>query len=304
VGSYIYLDNIMPPDVASWVRNDGKETVSAFTSYANGQANTILVKNVANIALASPVTYTSGRNLTLVGQGTTIRPVAGSEQDYDLFRATGGGNLNFSNLTVRDGATALEVNVPAARTGLLSVVLTQVHLTGNGRFGLEIDDQIGDADGLGADSPASISLVMALCNVTGNGFTEGDSDLDGVRIDEGGEGGIVAVISACHIDGNGADGLELDERGNGDSRLTATNSTFNNNGPNDPEDTDDGIDLDEDGAGSIWAKLVNASINGNFDEGLTLNSARSVSVELINVLANDNTDEGIKVDESGRAMPA
>ena len=52
VGSYIYLDNIMPPDVASWVRNDGKETVSAFTSYSNGQANKWWMEVAARPAVA------------------------------------------------------------------------------------------------------------------------------------------------------------------------------------------------------------------------------------------------------------
>jgi hypothetical protein len=39
VGDYVHLNDIMPPDAASWVRNDGKESSAAFTSYCNGQAN-------------------------------------------------------------------------------------------------------------------------------------------------------------------------------------------------------------------------------------------------------------------------
>lgn len=34
-----YLRQILPPDLSSWVRNDGKESTAPFTAYCNGQAN-------------------------------------------------------------------------------------------------------------------------------------------------------------------------------------------------------------------------------------------------------------------------
>lgn len=37
--AYQYLKSIIPPDVSSWVRNDGIETAAPFTVYCNGQAN-------------------------------------------------------------------------------------------------------------------------------------------------------------------------------------------------------------------------------------------------------------------------
>ncbi|MDO8586135.1 MAG: DUF5010 C-terminal domain-containing protein, partial [Armatimonadota bacterium] len=37
--AYQYLPSIIPPDVASWIRNDGKETAAPFTAYSMGQAN-------------------------------------------------------------------------------------------------------------------------------------------------------------------------------------------------------------------------------------------------------------------------
>ncbi len=39
VGDYVHLNEILPPDLASWVRYDGKETGSPFTTYSNGQPN-------------------------------------------------------------------------------------------------------------------------------------------------------------------------------------------------------------------------------------------------------------------------
>jgi hypothetical protein len=37
--SFQYLAGIIPGDVASWIRNDGKESAAPFTAYCNGQAN-------------------------------------------------------------------------------------------------------------------------------------------------------------------------------------------------------------------------------------------------------------------------
>jgi hypothetical protein len=37
--AYRYMQDIIPGDVASWIRNDGKESSAPFTAYCNGQAN-------------------------------------------------------------------------------------------------------------------------------------------------------------------------------------------------------------------------------------------------------------------------
>jgi hypothetical protein len=39
VNDFVYLDEILPGDFASWVRNDGKEPSAPFTTYAGGRAN-------------------------------------------------------------------------------------------------------------------------------------------------------------------------------------------------------------------------------------------------------------------------
>jgi hypothetical protein len=38
-GDYVHLHNILPPDLSSWVRNDGLEATAPFTVFCNGQAN-------------------------------------------------------------------------------------------------------------------------------------------------------------------------------------------------------------------------------------------------------------------------
>ena len=280
--------------------DDGPGTLRSAIDAANsnGQVNTIVLRNVGTISLESSLNYTSGRNLDLLGGNAAIQPAAGSEGEFDLLVSSGGANLRISNLTVRDGANGIFVPVPSDRTGTVAVSLSRVNLTDNGAFGLHIDDQAG-LPGLGADSATSIDLTLSQSSATGNGFAA--LDLDGVRVDEGGEGNIVARVINSSIDGNGADGLELDERGNGSATLIAVNSSFDGNGSFDlVVDPDDGIDLDEAGAGGINVSIVNSSINGNFDEGLDMSETDegNLTVSLTRVQANGNSDEGIKGDET------
>jgi hypothetical protein len=39
INTYQYLRQILPPDPASWVRNDGVEAAAPFPVFRNGQAN-------------------------------------------------------------------------------------------------------------------------------------------------------------------------------------------------------------------------------------------------------------------------
>jgi len=39
VGDFVHLDDLLPPDLAGWVRHDGKAAVAPFISYANGLPN-------------------------------------------------------------------------------------------------------------------------------------------------------------------------------------------------------------------------------------------------------------------------
>ena len=47
VSSYKYLEDILPPDLPNWTRNDGKESAAPFTAYCNGVANTYWTDNTA-----------------------------------------------------------------------------------------------------------------------------------------------------------------------------------------------------------------------------------------------------------------
>lgn len=269
------------------------------TANTNGSSNTIVIRNaVAAIELESSLIYGSDKKLSIQGGGATIQPASGFEGDFDLLVSSGGASLSLTRLTFTEGANGVYAPVPQDAEGTITFTLDRVNLVDNTTFGLWVDDQAGQG-GDGANSDASIRLEARAVTATGNGFLA--SDLDGIRVDEGGVGDIWARLQNVTITDNGADGLELDERGEGGVNLTALQSAFDLNGPKDPADLDDGIDIDEAGGGSIRVKLSDVTINGNFDEGLDLteDGDGDIIAQLARVQANDNNDEGIKFEEIG-----
>ncbi len=244
------------------------------------------------IELGGTVTYTGGQALTITGDadGVTIGPTTGNEGAFNLFESTGDADLTLKELTFDGGLNGVLVDISAAATGVVSVVLEDVAIQNCGAFGLHVSD--------GAESDASIDLTVSGSTITGNGTAVADSD--GIRVDETGEGDIVANVSDSDIVGNGGDGLELDEQGAGDVKLHLSGSTLNGNGFFDPDDLDDGLDIDEAGDGSVKATIVNSEFNGNFDQGVDLDEegAGSMIARFANVDANDNIDsDGIKMSE-------
>ena len=105
-------------------------------------------------------------------------------------------------------------------------------------------------------------------------------DFDGIRVDDGGNGGIRATITRTDAVGNRADGIELDERDNGGVDALVVDSHIDDNGDTGTDDTDDGFDIDEFGNGDIDAHFERVTVNGNFDEGLDVSEADTGNASL------------------------
>ena len=269
----------------------------------NANVGTIVVNNSVNlITMASAVEFTGAQDLTIDGNRTVI--LAGDAFTGDgVFISSGAADLKLFDLTI-DGdfekgefaATGIFVPVTADADGAadadgqILVDLENVNLINHGLHGLHIADQIND-------SGASILLVLDNVLVTNNGI--GAIDQDGIRVDEGGVGNIVARIENARFNANGGEGLELDERGEGNVVVDVKDSTFNENGFFAEEDLDDGLDIDESEDGGVTVRLESVDVNGNFDEGLDFDEAGNGGISLLleKVDANNNIDEGIKVSE-------
>ena len=243
----------------------------------------------------STVVYTGPQALTVFGSDATITSEAGGA--FDLFRSSGGGDLFLSNVAFRaGGANGIAVHLPAAATVDVATTLYGVTVVDNADYGLLIEDQVDTA-------AAGVFLLVSQCSFTGNGtplVDGGNDDRDGIRVNEGGLGGVSAQLVQSTFDGNAYDGVEIDERGEGSVDATTSNVTFDNNGFGNDDDTEDGFDIDEDDAGDIVVEVAHSSANGNLDEGFDFSelAAGSLNAVLNRASANANEDEGIKVDEA------
>lgn len=292
-----------PAHVAS-VTNNGDAGPGSFrdaVALASADAGIRTIRfeaGVGTVAILSAVTFSGSQDLSIEGSGAVID---GSGAAADAFVVTGGGSLSLDRITVQGAPEdGVSIDVPGDATGVIEITLDRVTIQDNGRYGLHVDDQAGGEPG-GADSPAGISLHMRFSHILRNNIdlTDGVFDFDGLRIDEGGDGDVIARVLHSHFLEDRADGLEIDERGSGDASLFVRQSTFDDNGnqvqtEDDPEDgmdvdesgpgdlildvaqtssqnnVDDGIDMDEDGEGSIFARIVQTNVSGSGNDGIVM----------------------------------
>ncbi|MGD9904624.1 MAG: hypothetical protein AB7U83_14255 [Vicinamibacterales bacterium] len=285
-------------------RNAGPGSFRDAVDRANGNPAITTIQflpTVRTIRLTATVEFTGRQPLGIQGAGATLDG-AGLASGAVLL-ATGGGDLAVSNLTVRGGpAEGLDVEVPPTATGVQRVWLFNVAVIDNLGHGVLVNDQVDptapdEGEPNPAGSAAGLEVTVLASRFLHNGFSV--SDRDGVRVNEGGDGHLVFVMRLSAADGNGADGVELDERGRGDVRIDVFGSRFTANGPLDPADLDDGFDIDELNEGSIIGQVGLTSANDNFEEGLDFNEnhAGDLRVNLLLVEANGNREEAIDYEE-------
>lgn len=285
--------------VVSDVADSGPNTFRAAVGKANRDASVDVIRFrpvKRPVELKTPVVYTGAQDIAIEGEGAEITQNGSTH----LLVANGGGNLYLENISFTNAArSGIVVNVPGGVSPREQVVsLRNVVLSGNGWYGLHFDDQSG-GDGSGADSSSSLRFLMIDSTVTGNNTDPSLSaaDKDGVRIDEGGPGGVTVVISGSVLNENSADGIEIDETGSGDVLATVIGSSFSENGaqPQNPS-LEDGLDIDEAGPGDIHLKITKSKINSNRDEGLDLDEAGEGMLHLaaVDLEVSKNAGDNIK----------
>lgn len=265
----------------------------------------VISKDVDVVTLDKEVVYKGVQDLQVAGKGAVLLASDVFAGEAIFKSISGSADLTFKHLTV-DGdfdpgetaANGILVAVPSHATGTLTVDLQKVFVVNAGLHGVHIADQLNNSD-------ATMQLLARDSVFANNGI--GALDFDGIRVDEGGEGYIIADIRRTSVDENGGDGLELDERGAGGVIAKIFSTSFDENGFFNEEDLDDGFDIDEAGDGGINALLRRVTANGNLDEGIDFDEDGSGSTHLnfMWVEASGNTDEGIKAteDDDGEADP-
>ena len=317
--------------------NEGPGSFRAAIDAANDDddVRAIFFRRGLSVDLETPVVYSGDQSLSIYGNGSELvgDPAATPAPTWDagLLASTGGANLTVFGLDFIDSFNnGLGVFVPGDRTGTIRLILRDVKVSGARFHGVFFDGQITTGfntddvihpdceDPYPVNSDAKMVLIANGIEILDNGtlaggFNTGEpfevegetfltgcpADFDGVRADNGGVNGIQASITRATVDGNLADGIELDDFGDGGVSLFMAHSQVNGNGETGTDDLDDGVDIDEADGGDLVAYLVDVSIEGNRDEGIDFDEAGDgdAIVVLYDVTSNANEDEGFKVDE-------
>ena len=210
-------------------------------------ATTIGIKSsVSTISITETLEYDSVNQLRIIGTGQTI-DASGISDNGDILSINEGANLSIENLSFIGNAASVNedptnpvggkgifVNVPVTQTQTVKVFLDNVDVTRVGNHGIHVSDCTlrdecgGGSGGGGEGSPASVYVNLNDVSVNTVGF--GRQDADGVRVDERGDGSIFFVANNSNFLNVGADGVELDEGNNGDVITNVNNSLFDSNG--------------------------------------------------------------------------
>jgi len=272
---------------------------------ASGAGVIVIDDSVSAIAINSTLFYDSEAALKIVGAGQTV--LGG---DFTLFAVTQGADLTVSDLAFegpggydvenQGGGKGIFVDIPIDREGVVRLNLTNVSVSDVGYHGVHVSDcdlEVCGAGGGGGGDGSPASVDARLVNVTIDGVGYGSFDADGVRIDDRGDGDIFFQAVDSTFIGVGADGVELDEGDNGDVIVDVRNSVFEFNGgycaPVDPENppyADETCVEDDDG------ELVL-----DLDDGFDIDEAGNGSLlgSIRNIWISNNLDEGLDFDEEG-----
>lgn len=309
---------------------------------ANPSITRIVFARNAVIELTDEVRYTGSQNLNLIGRGATLSGATATPDtdtwDSGLFVSESSGDLTIRHLDFADSFNnGLAVFVPAGGSDV-DITLIGVDVTNAQFHGVLIDGQATtgyNTDGFehpncvdpyAVDAGVDFAVDVRRSSITGAGQLAGyditqasgcPQDFDGLRVDQGGDGDLIAKLVSSSFDENLADGVELDEKGDGSVVARVTTSTFNNNGETvtiectipaecgddlgeQIEDLDDGFDIDEEDAGDLHVTVLRSSANDNFDEGLDMDEAGEGSIvgRVVATEASNNGDEGYKASEA------
>jgi hypothetical protein len=309
------------PLLVTSAANSGPGTLRAAleTASNSGAPQTIVVASSADIIINAQLNYWGTEPIEIIGSGQTIR----SDLDVTLLTISNGANATIMNLAFEGpggwdienrselGAAAgkgIFVDLRDDQTGTVEIELVNVSVTGTAGHGIHVSDCTladecgGGSGGAGEGSPASISLSLTGVSVIDTAY--GRFDADGVRVDERGEGSIEFVAISSVFSRVGADGIELDEGQDGDVTATISLSEFTDNGgycdpdllaafmPAEPEGEFEQGAMMEDG---IPGPVTGSPDDGCFERAVDTYDDGSVEEYEFAI----DVDDGFDIDEAG-----
>ena len=213
VGGLAAVPALAAPILVTSAANSGPGTLRGALEAASnsGEAATIVIATAADIQIATMLNYWGTEPIEIIGSGQTIS----TSEDVTLLTISQGANVTIMNLNFEGpggwdienrselGATAgkgVFVDVRDDQTGTVEVELVNVTVSGTAGHGIHVSDCTladecgGGSGGAGEGSPASILLTLTDVAVEDTAY--GRFDADGVRVDERGEGSIEFVATS------------------------------------------------------------------------------------------------------------
>jgi len=288
--------------------------------------STVVVRGV--IHLEDPLTYVSSYDLEIVGRGARLigpdDPIAeptnsgarvGEPTVGDALQILGAPDLTVRNVRFEEQTGhGIYFELPSGAAGTVHIRMTGVRFTGQGLSALWYEDQESERGVI--ESAAGVHLGLERVQVLGTGFAADEdggcpgaeeedgcpwADFDGMRINEGGDGGLDFAFRNVRFLENAGDGIEFDETGAGHVTGAVVRGMFDRNGsqPQFLEDLEDGFDIDEAGPGSVDLSMELTTIDQNIDEGLDLDEEGEgdIVLALHQIGASGNQDDNIKLSE-------
>ena len=328
-------------------------------------AEDIEIAETLDYAGTGPLTILgNGQTVSTAANTTLLAASAGADLTVTDLTFRGPGGFDIEARGDLDGATAgkgIFVDVRDDQQGTVRLTLDNVTVAGVANHGVHVSDcSLADAcggggGGAGEGSPASIAVHLNAVTIDDVG--NGKFDADGLRVDERAGGDIRLVALDSTFTRVGADGVELDEGQAGHVIATVRGARFVDNGaychpdllaafmPEAPEgefepgaraeadipgdvtgtpddrcferevdlyddgsveayeigiDVDDGIDFDEAGAGDLRSLMIDSEIRGNFDEGVDYDEegAGHILASYLRATASGNADDAFKHSEA------
>lgn len=299
---------------------DGSLQAALDAAAASPERSTILVTETGGtITTETGLTYSGTSALTIYGNGLTIASPAnvtlfaaiGTEELHlDGLRLTGPGDFSITARGDLDGPAGKGIFLDVAEdaAGDIDLILSNVSVAGVAGHGIHVSDctladECGGGSGGGGEGSAA-SINVQLMNVRIQNVGNGRFDADGLRVDERGEGDISLVGLNVLVQGVGADGIELDEGQEGDVSVEMIDGRFIENGaycdpallashmPGDPEGQFDEGTM---AADAIPGPVVESPDDTCFERVVDLYDDGSVEEYEFAI----DVDDGFDIDEAG-----
>lgn len=277
-----------------------------------------ILPSISTINLESTLNYNDTKGLRLIGSGQTLSLAKNAtllsiNEGADLYvsnlRLEGKpGAYDISNRADLEGEVAgkgIFVDVRDDQTGTVNVSLRNVHVEGFANHGVHISDcsladKCGSGSGGGGQgSPASVDVRMINSSIADVG--NGKFDADGLRVDDRGEGDIYFYSRNSTFTNVGADGVELDEGNEGSIFIDVIRTKFTDNGGYcDPDLLGAYVSDGEYDEGEVQESEIPALPSGTLDDTCferEVSLYDDGSVEEYEIVLD--LDDGIDLDEAG-----